>query len=261
MARRMLHLGLNVLSDGMHPAAWQATESDSLGFIKPEQWTRIAQIAERGTLDAIFLADIPFASLGPDGSLSGPPLSLDPIVLLSTLASQTTHIGLVATISTSFEEPYNVARRVSSLDHLSRGRAAWNIVTTSEAMAAANFSEQPHLPREERYRRATEFVDVVRALWNSWDDNALVGDKATGRFTAPGAIHPINHKGKYYHVRGPLNLPRSPQGEPVLVQAGGSAGGLDLAARHADMVFAALASLEDAQAYTKDLRCRTVAHG
>jgi FMN-dependent oxidoreductase (nitrilotriacetate monooxygenase family) len=257
----MLHFGLNVLSDGMHPAAWQAPYADPLGFIKPEQWTHLARVAERGTLDAIFLADIPALMLNRDGLLGGPPLSLDPIVLLSALASQTAHVGLVGTVSTSFEEPYNVARRFASLDHLSRGRSAWNVVTSAEASAAKNFSATPHLSREERYAKAEEFVDVVRALWDSWDDDALIGEQATGRFSAPGAIRRINHRGKHFQLDGPLNVPRSPQGRPVLVQAGGSDGGLELAARHADMVFTAQASLQDALAYTQDLRRRTVAHG
>jgi FMN-dependent oxidoreductase (nitrilotriacetate monooxygenase family) len=261
MTQRTLHLGLNVLSDGMHPAAWQAPEADPLGFVKPEQWNHLAKVAERGTLDAIFLADIPGVSLQGNAPLAGPPLSLDPIVLLSTLASQTTHLGLVATVSTAFEEPYNVARRIASLDHLSGGRAAWNVVTTADSTVAANFSAQPHLPREERYAKAEEFVDVVRALWDSWDDGAVIGDKATGHFTRPGSVRKILHRGRHYSVDGPLNVPRSPQGHPVIVQAGGSPAGLELAARNADMVFAALGTLEDALDFTKDLRRRTEAHG
>lgn len=258
---RRLHLGLNVLSDGMHPAAWRAPFADPLGFIKLEQWTHLARVAERGTLDAIFLADIPSLTAKGDGPLAGPPLALDPIVLLSALASVTSHIGLIGTVSTSFEEPYNVARRFSSLDHLSHGRAAWNIVTTADAAAAQNFGAQPHLPRAERYARAEEFVDVVKALWDSWDDDALIVEQDTGRFTAPGSVRRIDHRGTHYHVAGPLNVPRSPQGRPVLVQAGGSPAGLLLAARHADMVFAAQASLQDAGPYARELRRLTAAQG
>lgn len=258
---RQLHLGFNVLSDGMHPAAWQAPEADPLGFAKLDQWLHLARVAERGTLDAIFLADLPGLSLNSEGILNGPPLSLDPTVLLSAIASATGHIGLVATVSTSFEEPYNVARRIASLDQLSGGRAAWNVVTTVDANAAANYSAKAHLPREERYARAEEFVDVVRALWDSWDDDALIAEKHSGRFTRPGGIRKIQHRGRYYHVDGPLNVPRSPQGQPVLVQAGGSPAGLELAARKADAVFAALGTIEDALDFTKDLRRRTEAHG
>ncbi|MFB2552576.1 LLM class flavin-dependent oxidoreductase [Ensifer soli] len=258
---RQLHLGLNVLSDGMHPAAWQAPEADALGFLRPEQWNRLAELAEKATLDAIFLADLTNLSLDGDKPLGGPPLSLDPIVLLSSLASKTTHVGLAATVSTSFEEPYTLARRISSLDHLSKGRAAWNVVTSADGKAAANFGGKPFPPREERYARAEEFVDVVRALWDSWSDDALAPDKATGAFTRRGSIRPIDFKGRYYSVEGPLNVPRAPQGHPVLIQAGGSNAGLNLAARQADAVFAALATLEDAHAYAADLKARTRAFG
>ena len=262
MIQRQLHFGLNVLSAGMHPAAWLAKESDPLGYIKPEQWLRLVQVAEQGTLDAIFLADEPGLNLAPDGTLPGPSwAALDPLVLLSSLASISTYVGLAATISTTYEEPYNVARRLASLDHVSRGRAAWNMVTTVDATVARNFGAAPHLPREERYSRASEFIEVALALWDSWDDDAHIADKVTRRFTAPGAIRPINFRGKHFHVDGPLNVPRSPQGHPVLVQAGGSSFGLDLAARHADVVFTAQASLEDARAYTNDLRRRAVTHG
>jgi FMN-dependent oxidoreductase (nitrilotriacetate monooxygenase family) len=170
-------------------------------------------------------------------------------------------VGLAATVSTTYEEPYNVARRFASLDHVSRGRAAWNVVTTVDAAVANNFGTSVHPPREERYARAAEFVEVTRALWDSWDDDAYIADKATKRFSAPGAIRRINYRGKYFQVDGPLNVPRSPQGHPVLMQAGGSASGLNLAARYADVVFAAQASLEDALSYTRDLRRRTAAYG
>lgn len=259
--RRQLHLGLNVLSDGMHPAAWQAPGTDPLGFIKPAQWTHLARIAEKGTLDAIFLADHLHLALQPDGTIAAPPLALDPLVLLSTLAGQTRHVGLVATVSTAFEEPYNVARRIASLDHLSGGRAAWNVVTTADPEASANFGGRPQPPREQRYAQAQEFVDVVKALWDSWDDDALVGDQQSGRFSRPGAIRPIGFRGRHFNVAGALNVPRSPQGRPVVFQAGGSSGGLDLAARHADAVFSAQASLEDARRYAHDLRRRTEAQG
>jgi FMN-dependent oxidoreductase (nitrilotriacetate monooxygenase family) len=168
-------------------------------------------------------------------------------------------------VSTSFEEPYNVARRFASLDHLSRGRVAWNVVTSSDPFAWNNFGQAGRAPeqptRRERYRRAGEFIDVVRALWDSWHDDAVLGDKETGAFSRVGAIGTIGHRGEFFSVDGPLTLPRSPQGHPVLFQAGGSAGGLDLAARYADGVFAAQASLPDALRNADDLRARTVAYG
>ncbi|MHA3021883.1 LLM class flavin-dependent oxidoreductase [Mycobacterium sp. BMJ-28] len=265
MSRRELHFGLNVLSDGMHPAAWQHPSADPNWFTDPAYWINIARIAERGTLDALFLADSPSLFQPPGEPLVAPPLALDPIVLLSTLSSVTTHLGLIATVSTSFEEPYNLARRFSSLDHLSRGRVAWNVVTSSDPYAWNNFGRgdgataQPD--RDERYRRAAEFIDIVRALWDSWDDDAVLADKRTGAFSRVGSINTIDHRGEFYRVDGPLTLPRPPQGHPVLFQAGGSAGGLDLAARYADGVFAAQASLPDALRNAEELRTRAVAYG
>lgn len=265
MTDRELHLGVNVLSDGMHPAAWQYPGADPNWFTDPAYWIDVARTAERGTLDALFLADSPSLFQPPDQPLDAPPLALDPIVLLSTLASATTHLGLIGTVSTSFEEPYNVARRFASLDHLSRGRVAWNVVTSSDPYAWNNFGHgdgplaQPD--RSARYRRAAEFVDVVRALWDSWDDDAVLADKRTGAFSRAGSINTIDHRGEFFTVDGPLTLPRSPQGHPVLFQAGGSAGGLDLAARYADGVFAAQASLPDALRNAQELRSRTAAYG
>jgi FMN-dependent oxidoreductase (nitrilotriacetate monooxygenase family) len=266
MSERQLHLGVNVLSDGMHPAAWQHPDADPHWFTDPAYWIDVARTAERGTLDALFLADSPSLFQKPDEPLLEPPLGLDPIVLLSTLAAVTTHLGLIATVSTSFEQPYNVARRFSSLDHLSRGRVAWNVVTSSDPYAWSNFgsggADAPSQPgRKERYGRAAEFVDVVRALWDSWDDDAVLADQGTGAFGRLGAINPIEHRGDHFTVAGPLNLPRSPQGHPVLFQSGGSAGGLDLAAKYADGVFAAQASLTDALHNARELRTRTAANG
>lgn len=260
-SERELHLGVNVLSDGMHPAAWQHPEVDPNWFTDPSYWIRLAHIAERGTLDALFLADSPSLFQPPDQPLTAPPLALDPLVLLSTLASATTHLGLIGTVSTSFEDPYNVARRFASLDHLSRGRVAWNVVTSSDPYAWNNFGGGGQPDRRDRYRRAAEFVDVVRALWDSWDDDAVLADKSSGAFSRLGSIRTIDHAGEFFQVAGPLTLPRSPQGHPVLFQAGGSTGGLDLAARYADGVFAAQASLPDALRNAEELRSRAAAYG
>lgn len=265
MTDRELHLGVNVLSDGMHPAAWRYPGADPNWFVDPAFWIDIARTAERGTLDALFLADSPSLFQKPDEPLGAPPLALDPIVLLSTLASVTTHLGLIGTVSTSFEEPFNLARRFASLDHLSRGRVAWNVVTGSDPYAWNNFGRGDgplvHPDRSARYRQAAEFIDVVRALWDSWDDDAVLGDKRTGAFGRPGSINTIDHRGEFFSVDGPLTLPRPPQGHPVLFQAGGSSGGLDLAARYADGVFAAQASLPDALNNARELRSRTAAYG
>ena len=261
MTERELHLGVNVLSDGMHPAAWQHASADPNWFTDPAYWIRVAQIAERGSLDALFVADSPSLFHDPAEPLDTPPLALDPLVLLSTLASVTTHLGLIGTVSTSFEEPFHVARRFASLDHLSRGRVAWNVVTGSDPYAWNNFGGGGQPDRRDRYRRAAEFVDVVRALWDSWDDDAVLADKRTGAFSKPGAIRMIDHQGEFFRVAGPLTLPRSPQGHPVLFQAGGSAGGLDLAARYADAVFTAQASLPDALRNAEELRSCAAAYG
>jgi FMN-dependent oxidoreductase (nitrilotriacetate monooxygenase family) len=265
MSTRELHLGVNVLSDGMHPAAWQHPSANPNWFTDPAYWIDIARTAERGTLDALFLADSPSLFQEPGQPLVAPPLALDPIVLLSTLASVTTHLGLIGTVSTSFEEPYNIARRFASLDHLSRGRVAWNVVTSSDPFAWQNFGHGPvpdgQPSRAERYGRAAEFIEVVRALWDSWDDDAVLADKRTGAFSRIGSINTIDHRGTHFSVGGPLTLPRTPQGHPVLFQAGGSAGGLDLAAKYADGVFAAQASLPDALRNAHELRSRTAAYG
>jgi FMN-dependent oxidoreductase (nitrilotriacetate monooxygenase family) len=265
MPERELHLGVNVLSDGMHPAAWQHPTADPHAFTDPAYWIDVARTAERGALDALFLADSPSLFQKPDQPLVAPPLALDPLVLLSTLASVTSHLGLIGTVSTSFEEPYNVARRFASLDHLSRGRVAWNVVTSSDPYAWNNFghgggpAEQPD--RRERYGRAAEFIDVVQALWDSWDDDAVLADQRTGAFSKNGAINTIGHRGDHFSVDGPLTLPRSPQGHPVLFQAGGSTGGIDLAAKYADGVFAAQASLPDALRNADEIRSRAAAYG
>ncbi len=257
---RQLHLGLNVLAAGMHPASWQLPGTDPLGYIRLSHWRRVAEIAEKGTLDAIFLADGVNLPHLPTGQVAGPGNSFDPVALLSALAAVTTHVGLVPTISTTIDSPFSLARRVSSLDHLSEGRAAWNIVTTWDSSTSLQFGGY-RAEREERYAQAVEFVDVVRALWDSWDDDALVADQASGVFTRLNSIRAINHQGRFFSVKGPLNLPRSPQGRPVLFQAGGSPGGLDLAARHADAVFASLGTLDHALEYSADLRRRAVAYG
>ena len=186
---------------------------------------------------------------------------MDPTVVLAALATTTRHVGLVATASTTYNEPYNLARRMASLDHLSRGRAGWNIVTTFVPDVAANFGSDA-LPRGDvRYERAEEFVDVMLGLWASWEPNSLIGDKASGLFADGGRVHAINHHGTHFDVRGPLTLPRSPQGRPVLFQAGSSGPGRDLAARVADVVFTARNTLESAREFRDDMRTRAQMHG
>ena len=185
----------------------------------------------------------------------------EPTTLITALAACTTHVGLGATVSTSFSEPFNVARIFGSIDHISGGRAAWNVVTSSNPKAALNFNLDEHIEHELRYERANEFVDVVRGLWDCWEDGAIVADKATGRFIDAEKVRPLNHKGRFFKVRGPLNMARCPQGHPVIIQAGGSPSGLELAARTADVVFSVVQELEPAKAAYADLKGRMAKYG
>ncbi|MDR6953395.1 FMN-dependent oxidoreductase (nitrilotriacetate monooxygenase family) [Ancylobacter sp. 3268] len=255
--RRLLHLNINILHAGFYASAWRSPEADPHATFDIGHYVRCAEIAERGTFDAVFLADRPALEDKPD---LRPFLSLEPTVVLTAIAAATSHIGLIATASTSYNEPYNIARRFATLDLVSGGRAGFNVVTTADPNAAANFGQS--LPEHgARYARAKEFTEVVSALWDSWEDDAFVGDKAGARFLDPAKIHRIDHKGRFFEVAGPLNLPRSPQGRPILVQAGGSGDGRDLAARHADVVFSVGEDIPRARAYADDLRARAAAHG
>jgi FMN-dependent oxidoreductase (nitrilotriacetate monooxygenase family) len=227
-----MHLGVFVLGTGNHSAGWRyegaATSGCSLPVMK-----RIASIAERGKFDLFFISDGLVMEQGDHPSFMN---RFEPLTLLSALSMVTRHIGLGATVSTSFGEPYHVARMFASLDHLSGGRAAWNVVTSVSEKAALNFGKDLP-PHDLRYEMATEFVDVVRALWDTWDEGAIVADKATGRFLDPTKVRELNHMGRFYAVKGPLNIERPPQGHPIIIQAGGSPAGLELSARSADLVF------------------------
>ena len=258
MSSRQLHLNVNLLHSGVYASAWRLPESDPRAFFDVGHYVRVARIAERGKLDAIFLADTPAVT---DRIDYRPFLSMEPTIVLATVAASTSHIGLIATASTTYNEPYNIARRFATLDHSSGGRVGWNAVTTADAAASRNFGFPHVLEHKARYDRAKEFAEVVHALWDSWEDDAFVGDKATARFVDTSKVHPIAHRGTYYSVAGPLNVPRSPQGRPVTVQAGGSNDGRDLAAAQAEVVFTLAQTIEEGAAYARDLRARTVAYG
>jgi FMN-dependent oxidoreductase (nitrilotriacetate monooxygenase family) len=238
---------------GHHEAAWRMPESDPFANVNLAYWTNLAQIAERGKFDSLFLADAPVLWANAKHRPGG---SLEPTVLLTALAGATRHIGLIATASTTYNDPYNLARRFASLDHISGGRAGWNIVTTGSKQAAANFGLGEHPSHRERYERASEFTDISLALWDSWEDDAEIGDKATGIFADSERIHEISFAGQYFRVSGPLNVPRSPQGRPLLVQAGSSPDGREFAARYAEAVFTAQQTLSDAQSFYSDLKSR-----
>lgn len=219
-------------------------------------YQEIARLGERALLNAIFLADSP---VWDDGGKT-PGRAIDPVVLVAAMAGATERIGLVATLSTTFNHPYNLARQIASLDHLSHGRVGWNIVTSTDERAARNFGLTALPPNDQRYAIATEFTDVVLKLWGSWEEGALVGDAATGVWADPARIHAINHAGPHFSVAGPLQTPRSPQGRPLLVQAGGSPHGRDFAARYADAVFTVQNQRHEALAFYADIKTRVASH-
>jgi FMN-dependent oxidoreductase (nitrilotriacetate monooxygenase family) len=252
-------LTATVMGLGMHQGAWRFRDGDPFDHLRPGYHVENAKLAEAGGLHALFLAD---TLDGSEERYARPSLgALDPAVVLATVAAATERIGLVATSSTSFNEPYNLARRMASLDAMSGGRAGWNAVTTFVPGAAAQFGDAPLPDHATRYARADEFLDVVKGLWGSWDPAALVGDKATGRYVDTDHVRALDHRGPHFAVRGPATLPPSPQGRPVIFQAGSSGPGRDLAARHADVVFTAQNTLEAAVAFRADLRERAAALG
>lgn len=255
---RLLHLNAFLHDIGHHEAAWRLPESNPSDTVSVEHYIRLARLAEAGRFDSIFFADSPSLQNDPRYRPIG---ILEPTTLLAALAVSTTRIGLIATASTSYGEPYDLARRFASLDHISGGRAGWNIVTTASRDAALNFGLDDRALHGDRYERAEEFVEVAKKLWDSWEDDAPVADKETGIFADGSKIHAIGHAGRYYRVAGPMNAPRSPQGYPLLVQAGQSEAGRTFAARHAEAVFTTQRSLEEGQAFYADLKRRTVRAG
>ncbi len=252
-----MHLGVFVLGTGNHSAGWRydgaATSNNQLPVIQ-----EIARIAERGKFDLLFVSDGLVMNPGDHPSFL---CRFEPTTLISVLSAATTRIGLGATVSTSYSEPYNVARIFASIDHISGGRAAWNVVTSTQPMAALNFSRDDQMEHEHRYEVANEFVDVVKGLWDCWEDGAIVADKVTGQFIDASKVRPLNHMGRFFQVRGPINMARSPQGNPVIIQAGGSPSGLELAARTADVVFSVVQELASAKVAYADLKDRLAKYG
>ncbi len=253
---RHMHLNLFIHSRGHHEAAWRHPAASPLALSDIRYYQELAQQAEAGLFDAIFLADQ--LALGDDVA-HGPRTALEPITVLAALAVSTSRIGLIATASTTYTEPFNLARQFASLDHISCGRIGWNIVTSWLAPAARNYGGSAQMSHAERYARAEEFLTVVKGLWDSWAADAELDERASGRYANPARIRPLNYAGAYYHVAGPLNLPRGPQGRPVLVQAGSSDTGREFAARHAEAMFTAQLEKPSAQAFYADLKAR-VAH-
>ncbi len=253
-----MRLGLFIRPCGHHIASWRHPRSHADAGVNFERFVEMAQIAERGLFDMLFSADTNSAWTTVETALNRQHYVawLEPYSLLCALSRYTTNIGLVCTQSTSFEEPYLVARRFATLDLISGGRAGWNVVTSGNETEALNFSQDQHAPKAERYRRAREFVDVVTALWDSWDADAFIRDRETSTFFQWDRMHRLDHEGTYFKVRGPLNVARSPQGRPVVVQAGASNDGIELAAQTAEVVFGASQNMAAAKAFYVDLKGR-----
>lgn len=260
----MMKLGLFVQGGGHHVAAWRHPSTPRNASVNFRHFVNLAQIAERGRFDMMFLADT-IGTFGPDdpevwrrGCAASRP---EPVTILSALSAVTTHLGFVATFSTTFIEPFYVARQYASLDYISGGRAGWNLVTSAAPSEPPNFGAAKHVPAAVRYARAAEFAKVVLGLWNTWEDDAFVEDKESGIFFDKDKMHYLNHKGGFFDVRGPLTIRRSPQGRPVLVQAGQSEQGRELAAETAEVVFTVQQDMDAARAFRTDVHARARKYG
>ncbi len=256
---RFLNLNVYLRNPGYHESAWKVQDADPAAVLEIRSLIELAQIAERGIIDSIFLPDSPGTAEFRSEYLPG--MWFDPIQQLSAVAGGTERIGLVATGSTTYSFPWDLARRIATLDFISHGRAGWNIVTTAEPAAARNFGQDPHPPAAERYERAEEFVDVVLKIWDGWEDDAFVGAKADGTWADPAKLHPPRHRGTHFDVHGYLAFPRSPQGHPLLTQAGSSPPGIALAAKYADAVFTPLSDIPAGVQYRERLRDQAAANG
>jgi FMN-dependent oxidoreductase (nitrilotriacetate monooxygenase family) len=256
-----MNIGMSIRGLGYHVAAWRHPDVPADGTLRFEHYARSAKAAERGKCDLIFFAD----GIGirerdvPPGSLTRTGyelVELEPMTLLPALSVVTSRIGLVTTASTTYNEPYNLARKFATLDWISNGRAGWNVVTSWSDAEAGNFGRDEQLDYDTRYSRAAEFVEVVRGLWDSWEDDAFILDKENARFYDERKLHTLDHNGRFFRVKGPLNVARPPQGHPVVVQAGASEPGRELAAATADLVYAIHPDKETARAYYADIKRR-----
>jgi FMN-dependent oxidoreductase (nitrilotriacetate monooxygenase family) len=264
MADRQMHLGLMLTANGAHFGGWRLPEATPQASFTLDHYAEIAKVAESGLLDFMFIAD----SLGlypmPDPKTAGhmlPISHLEPFTLLSALAATTRNIGLIGSATTTYNQPFQVARVIASLDHLSGGRGGWNLITSGNPAEAWNFGFAEHPDHADRYERAGEFADVVIGLWESWTADAFGYEKATGQYFDPGKMRTLNHVGKFFNVRGPLNLARSPQGRPVVAQAGSSEAGRALAARVGEVIFTAQQTRQGAMAFYADMHRRVTEAG
>jgi alkanesulfonate monooxygenase len=263
----MMNLMTGVLGLGSHLGGWRHRDSWSDQVMNLDHCIEIAKTAERGLFDLLFLADgnavrqMDKPALFAANSPSDRPANFEPFTLMAALSQHTANIGFLVTATTTYDEPYLMARRFSSLDRISGGRACWNVVTTSFPGDALNFSRTEHMPRQERYERSIEFVEVCKGLWDSWADDAFVQDKASGQFLDPSRVRALHHRGKHFQVQGPLNAARPLQGWPVLFLAGQSEEGREMAAQHADCIFAVTNTLPEGQEFYADLKGRMAKFG
>lgn len=256
--KKQFHINLFIYSRGHHEASWRHPQATPCALTDVQYYIECTRKAEMARFDSIFLAD---TLASPQDINSASRIWLEPLTTLGALAVTTSRIGLIATASTTYTEPFNLARQLASLDHASMGRIGWNIVTTFSQAASRNFGSTGRPTHTARYDKGDEFVDVAKALWDSWGDDAIVDDRASGLYARKENIRAINHAGEHFQVAGPLNLPRCPQGRPVLVQAGSSETGRDFAARHAEAVFTAHLDKRSAQEFYADLKARVVEKG
>lgn len=263
-SRETMTLGLFFNHTGHHVASWRHPDAQADAGVNIRHYLDMARTAEQSKFDFLFFADqVAVREAHPDALSRSAQYTahFEPLTLLSALSVVTDRIGLVATASTSYNEPYHLARKFASLDHLSGGRAGWNVVTSTAHAEAQNFGRDQHYDHAERYDRAHEFLDVVRGLWDSWDDDAFIRDKQSGAYFDPTKLHALEHKGKHFKIRGPLNVPRPIQGHPVIVQAGSSEDGREFAAATAEIVFTAEMDLASAQQYYRDVKGRMARYG
>ncbi|MET1114639.1 MAG: LLM class flavin-dependent oxidoreductase [Comamonas sp.] len=261
--KKQIKLGAFLMQTGHHIAGWRHPDAQADAGVNFRHYVQLAQKAEAAKFDAVFLADGVAVRSENIEALSRTARSehFEPLTLLSALAAVTDRIGLIATASTSYHEPYNLARKFASLDQISGGRAGWNLVTSATKAEALNFNRSDQFAHADRYRRAAEFHDVVTGLWDSWEDDAFVRDQRSGSYFDADKLHPLNHQGTHFQVRGPLNVARSPQGRPVVVQAGASEDGRELAARTAEVIFVAHQTFAEAQSFYADIKGRVQHYG
>ena len=256
--QRMMRLGAFLAGTGSNMASWRHPDAVPDAAINLDYYKQLTRRAEEAKLDFVFFGDGLYISEKSHPNFLN---RFEPLTLLAALAMDTKQIGLAATLSTSYSEPFTVARQFASIDHISEGRAGWNIVTSPLEGSALNYSKAEHPQHDLRYRMAVEYLEVTKGLWDSWEDDAFVRNKETGQFIDPRKLHRVNHKGEFFSVQGPLTISRSKQGRPILIQAGSSEAGKEFASQVADAVFTGQATIEDAQEFYQDVKGRAVKHG